>query len=41
LALLAIFLPGVLIIVAVLPFWNELRQRRQIQAMFRGVNAER
>ena len=39
LALLAIFLPGVLIIVAVLPFWNELRQRRQIQAMFRGVNA--
>lgn len=39
LALVAIFLPGLLIMVAVLPFWNEWRQRRQIQAMFRGVNA--
>lgn len=39
LALVAIFLPGLLIMVAVLPFWSQWRQRRQIQAMFRGVNA--
>ena len=39
LALLAIFLPGLLIVVAVVPFWNQLRQRPRIQAMLRGVNA--
>lgn len=39
LALVAIFLPGLLVMVAVLPFWSEWRRRRQIQAMFRGVNA--
>jgi chromate transporter len=39
LSLIAIFLPGLLIIVAVVPFWNKLRQRPQIQAMLRGVNA--
>ncbi len=33
------FFRDLLIMVAVLPFWNELRQRPQIQAMFRGVNA--
>lgn len=38
-ALVAIFLPGLLIIVAVLPFWNSLRQRPRIQAILRGVNA--
>jgi len=38
-ALTAIFLPGVLLIVAVLPFWNELRQEPLIQASLRGVNA--
>jgi len=39
LALIAIFLPGLLVIVAVLPFWNELRQRPIVQASLRGVNA--
>jgi chromate transporter len=39
LSLAAIFLPGLLVIVAVLPFWNELRQRPRIQAVLRGVNA--
>jgi chromate transporter len=38
-ALVAIFLPGLLVIVAVLPFWNELRQRALVQASLRGVNA--
>lgn len=38
-SLVAIFLPGLLVIVAVLPFWNSLRQRPQIQAVLRGVNA--
>ncbi len=38
-SLVAIFLPGLLIIVAVLPFWNGLRQRPKIQATLRGVNA--
>jgi chromate transporter len=39
LALVAIFLPGLLIIVAVLPFWDTLRRRPTIQAILRGVNA--
>jgi chromate transporter len=39
LSLIAIFLPGLLVIVAVLPFWNLLRQRPQVQAGLRGVNA--
>jgi chromate transporter len=39
LALIAIFLPGLLLVVAVLPFWSALRQRRQVQASLRGVNA--
>jgi chromate transporter len=38
-ALVAIFLPGLLLVVAVLPFWNNLRERPQIQACLRGVNA--
>jgi chromate transporter len=39
LALIAIFLPGLLIVVAVLPFWSVLREKREIQASLRGVNA--
>ncbi len=39
LGLLAIFLPGMLIVIAALPFWNSLRQRAGAQAMMRGVNA--
>jgi chromate transporter len=39
LGLLAIFLPGVLILLGTLPFWGALRQRIDAQAAFRGVNA--
>lgn len=39
LALIAIFLPGLLIVVAVLPYWNSLRQRPYVQSALRGVNA--
>jgi chromate transporter len=39
LALVAIFLPGLLLIAALLPFWNELRQRRRMQSCLAGVNA--
>jgi chromate transporter len=39
LALGAIFLPGLLVIVAVVPFWNDLRQRPLVQSALRGVNA--
>jgi chromate transporter len=39
LALVSIFLPGLLIMIAVLPFWKALREKRQIQASLRGVNA--
>jgi chromate transporter len=39
LALIAIFLPGILLIVAVLPFWNSLRRRPWIQSCLLGVNA--
>jgi chromate transporter len=39
LGLLAIFLPGMLIVIAALPFWNSLRQRAGAQAVMRGVNA--
>jgi chromate transporter len=39
LALLAIFLPGLLIILGVLPFWNTLRQKPYIQSSLRGVDA--
>jgi chromate transporter len=38
-ALLAIFLPGLLIMAAVLPFWNMLRSNILVQAALRGVNA--
>ncbi len=39
LALGAIFLPGLLAVVAVLPFWSSLRERWYVQASLRGVNA--
>jgi len=39
LGLVGIFLPGLLILVAALPFWQSLRQRPSAQAMVRGVNA--
>lgn len=38
-ALLAIFLPGFLLLIGVLPFWNSLRQRAWAQAAMRGANA--
>jgi chromate transporter len=38
-ALVAIFLPGLLVLVGALPFWDQLRQRRGAQAALRGANA--
>lgn len=38
-ALVAIFLPGLLALVGVLPFWHGLRAQPQAQAAMRGVNA--
>jgi len=38
-ALCALFLPGLLIMAAVLPFWNMLRANAPVQAALRGVNA--
>jgi chromate transporter len=39
LGLVGIFLPGLLILIGTLPFWNALRARPAVQAMMRGVNA--
>ena len=39
LGLIGIFLPGVLILVGTLPFWDAFRKRTKTQAMMRGVNA--
>jgi chromate transporter len=39
LGLIAIFLPGVLILLGTLPFWDTFRRRSGAQAMMRGVNA--
>jgi chromate transporter len=39
LGLIGIFLPGDLILVGTLPFWDELCKRTSPQAMMRGVNA--
>jgi len=39
LGLVGIFLPGLLILVATLPFWDALRQRPAAQAAMRGINA--
>ena len=38
-ALIAVFLPGLLILVAALPFWNSLRSRPMAQSAMRGANA--
>ena len=39
LGLVGIFLPGVLILLGTLPFWDTFRKRAFAQAMMRGVNA--
>jgi chromate transporter len=39
LALIGIFLPGLLILLGTLPFWNTLRTRASSQAAMRGINA--
>jgi putative chromate ion transporter len=39
LGLVGIFLPGVLILIGTLPFWDAFRKRADSQAMMRGVNA--
>jgi len=39
LGLVGIFLPGMLILIAVLPFWQVLRTRPAAQACIRGINA--
>jgi chromate transporter len=38
-ALLGIFLPGLLLVVGVLPFWSRLRENAVSRAAFAGVNA--
>lgn len=39
LSLIAIFLPGILVLIGTLPFWETIRRRAGAQAMMRGVNA--
>jgi chromate transporter len=39
LALLAIFLPGILLHLGTLPFWESFRRRTGTQAVMRGINA--
>ena len=39
LGLIGIFLPGVLILMGTLPFWDSFRKRAGAQAVMRGVNA--
>ncbi len=39
LGLLAIFLPGVLILIGALPFWDTFRRRESAQAVMRGISA--
>ena len=38
-ALVAVFLPGLLLIYGTLPFWDALRRRHRAQAAMRGANA--
>jgi chromate transporter len=38
-ALVGIFLPGFLLLVGVLPFWDALRARRGVRSVMRGANA--
>ncbi len=39
LALVAVFVPGVLVLLAALPFWDTLRRRAGVQAAVAGMNA--
>jgi len=39
LALVAVFLPSFLLVIGVLPFWDDLRGRARFQAALRGINA--
>lgn len=39
LGLIGIFLPGILVLLGTLPFWDALRQKTGAQAMMHGVNA--
>lgn len=39
LGLIGIFLPGILVLLGALPFWDSFRKRAGAQAMMRGVNA--
>jgi len=39
LGLIGIFLPGMLLLLGVLPFWDSFRRRASAQAMMKGVNA--
>jgi chromate transporter len=38
-SLIAIFLPGILVLMGTLPFWEAFRRRARAQAIMRGVNA--
>lgn len=38
-ALIAVFLPGFLILLGVIPFWDNFRKRESAQALMRGANA--
>ena len=38
-SLIAIFLPGILVLLGTLPFWETFRRRANAQAIMRGVNA--
>lgn len=38
-ALIAVFLPGFLLLLGVIPFWDSFRQRENVQAVMRGANA--
>jgi chromate transporter len=38
-SLIAIFLPGMLVLMGTLPFWETFRRRARAQAIMRGVNA--
>jgi len=39
LALASIFLPGLMLVAGILPFWAQLRERRVVRAALAGVNA--
>ncbi|CDN51552.1 Putative Chromate transport protein ChrA [Neorhizobium galegae bv. orientalis] len=38
-ALIAVFLPGFLLVIGALPFWDDFRRRPRAQAAMRGANA--